>query len=125
MKNTVLLLAILLLSACAAKFDTVEYGRLVDMRHIANSSVCVSLEDTKDTLLLLQEYVQKQAIYSKHLPNNTATIEMVDALQNTVDRFAAQYASRDTASLAFCRIQMNIISSQLDAMLATIGRRPR
>ena len=101
MKKTIATISVaLLLSGCAvldslklAKFDTNEYGSVVDLRSYAQVVIPFCDEEYFDYDLVMQLHMLSTTMfnYAQFLPNNSDTIEMVKALHEIVQQFKAKY----------------------------------
>jgi hypothetical protein len=118
------ILMLILLAGCAAKFDTNEYSRMVDIRHALDESRCANDADARVMSTEIKNYLKWLSIYSQHLPDNANTQTMISAMKNTADEFAER-AARSGSSVVYCRLKVRTMTDQIDSILKTTGRRSR
>jgi hypothetical protein len=116
--------AAMMMVGCAAKFDNNEYSRLVDMRHQLHESRCANDSDMRVMISELVDHSSWLLIYSKYLPNNDATVVMLDSYTKTLADLQNNYKG-STPSIVYCRIKIKTMQEQLDIMLRTTASRPR
>ena len=118
------LLFVVLLSACAAKFDSKEYGRMVDIRYSLDAVNCQDPSSARTMAITVKQHTDWLALYSQHLPDNSNTQAMVAALDRSATEFATRYQNA-TPSQAYCRAKVQNLQVEIDIILKTTGRRPR
>lgn len=118
------LLFVVLLSACAAKFDTNEYSRMVDIRYSLDAVNCQDPVRARIMATTVKQHTDWLALYSQHLPDNSNTQAMVAALNRSAAGFSARY-NNATPSPAYCRAKVQNLQAEIDIILKTTGRRPR
>jgi hypothetical protein len=124
MKRLFILLMPLMLAACAT-FDNNEYSRMVDMRYGLSAQHCDDPRTARimaNQTLIITDWLN---IYSRYLPNNTNTRNMLETYRIGVKDFVDRYESATSPSAAFCRLRVKNLHDQLDIMLDTTARRPR
>ena len=119
MKKTIATISVaLLLSGCAvldslklAKFDTNEYGSVVDLRSYAQVVIPFCDEEYFDYDLVMQLHMLSTTMfnYAQFLPNNSDTIEMVKALHEIVQQFKPKYDTERYVSNNYCRLKLQQI----------------
>jgi hypothetical protein len=118
------ILFLIMLAGCAARFDTNEYSRMVDMRHALLESRCANVSDVRAMSRTIQTDISWLVIYSQHLPNNDNTVAMLAAVKKTADEFSDRSAKADF-SVAYCRIKVRTLQDQIDIILKNTANRPR
>lgn len=123
MKRLAIILIPLLLAACAT-FDNNEYARLVDLRHELRENRCADEAEARQMVASVMNNTEWIQIYSRYLPLNKNTVNMLAAYSEGVKEFSKAY-EQTTPSVIFCRLKVRNLHDQLDIMLATTARRPR
>jgi hypothetical protein len=118
------ILLLILLAGCAAKFDSNEYSRLVDIRHALLESRCADAADVRAMSKTIQNDLSWLMIYSQNLPHNDNTTSMLAAMKTTADELSIR-TSRDDFSVVYCRLKIRTLQDQLDIILKTTANRPR
>lgn len=135
MKKTIATISIvLLLSGCTvldslrlAKFDTNEYGSVVDLRSYAQVVIPFCDEKVFDYDLVMQLHMLSTSMfnYAQFLPNNDDTIEMVKALHEIVQQFKAKYDTQEYVSNNYCRLKLQQIERSARRIQEAIGSKNR
>ena len=135
MKKTIATISIvLLLSGCTvldslrlAKFDTNEYGSVVDLRSYAQVVTPFCDEQVFDYDLVMQLHMLSTSMfnYAQFLPNNDDTVEMVKALHEIVQQFKAKYDTQEYVSNNYCRLKLQQIERSARRIQETIGSKNR
>lgn len=112
------------LVGCSAKFDNAEYSKLVDMRALVDTEVCVSHDSAQARAKELSFMSGWLVTYSTYLPRNKPTQDMVAAVDSTIKTFEHRYKISNPSE-TYCRLQMDIISNQLDMVLEASGDKRR
>jgi hypothetical protein len=128
--KSILLSSLILLTACAVKFDPVEHSRMVDVRHrvyqALNEQHCADPKMAKYQAESLDSDATWLLFYTQYIPNNNSAEKMAVELKNTTADFAKRY--RDTAkppSKVFCELRLKNIATQIEIIQRTNARRPR
>jgi len=135
MKKTIATISVaLLLSGCTvleslklAKFDTNEYGSVVDLRSYAQVVTPFCDEQVFDYDLVMQLHMLSTSMfnYAQFLPNNDDTIEMVKALHEIVQQFKAKYDTQGFVSNNYCRLKLQQIERSARRIQEAIGSKNR
>ena len=135
MKKTIATISIvLLLSGCTvldslrlAKFDTNEYGSVVDLRSYAQVVTPFCDEQSFDYDLVMQLHMLSTSMfnYAQFLPNNDDTIEMVKTLHEIVQQFKAKYDTQGFVSNNYCRLKLQQIERSARRIQEAIGSKNR
>lgn len=124
-----ILLVSLLLAGCAVKFDPVEHGRLVDIRHRVDMAIhdhhCRQAEQAKATAEQLYRDAHWLMIYSQHIPNNASLEKMSSELAKTTEEFVQRYRNTTPPSTIYCDLKLKNIHQQVEIIQRTNARRPR
>jgi hypothetical protein len=129
LKST-LLSSLILLTACAVKFDPVEHSRMVDVRHrvyqALNEQHCADPKMARYQAESLDSDATWLLFYTQYIPNNNSAEKMAVELKNTTADFAKRY--QDTTkppSKVFCELRLKNIATQIEIIQRTNARRPR
>ena len=129
LKST-LLRSLILLTACAVKFDPVEHSRMVDVRHrvyqALNEQHCADPKMARYQAESLDSDATWLLFYTQYIPNNNSAEKMAVELKNTTADFAKRY--QDTTkppSKVFCELRLKNIATQIEIIQRTNARRPR
>jgi len=135
MKKTIATISVaLLLSGCTvleslklAKFDTNEYGSVVDLRSYAQVVTPFCDEQSFDYDLVMQLHMLSTSMfnYAQFLPNNDDTIEMVKTLHEIVQQFKAKYDTQGFVSNNYCRLKLQQIERSARRIQEAIGSKNR
>lgn len=129
LSKKLLLLASAFLVACAAKFDPVEHGRLVEVRHHAaealERSYCSVPEQAKHTAQKLDSDAGWLLFYSQYTPKNESMQTMSAELKKITHDFAQRYQQSTAPSRVFCELKLKNIVTVVDVMQRTNARRTR
>ena len=135
MKKTIAIISVaLLLSGCTvleslklAKFDTNEYGSVVDLRSYAQVVTPFCDEQVFDYDLVMQLHMLSTSMfnYAQFLPNNDDTIEMVKALHEIVQQFKTKYDTQGFVSNNYCRLKLQQIERSARRIQEAIGSKNR
>jgi len=135
MKKTIATISIvLLLSGCTvldslrlAKFDTNEYGSVVDLRSYAQVVTPFCDEEYFDYDFVMQLHMLSTSMfnYAQFLPNNDDTVEMVKTLHEIVQQFKVKYDTQEYVSKNYCRLKLQQIERSARTIQETIGRKNR
>lgn len=135
MKKTIATISVaLLLSGCTvleslklSKFDTNEYGSVVDLRSYAQVVTPFCDEQSFDYDLVMQLHMLSTSMfnYAQFLPNNNDTIEMVKALHEIVQQFKAKYDTQGFVSNNYCRLKLQQIERSARRIQEAIGSKNR
>jgi hypothetical protein len=128
--KSILLSSLVVLTACAVKFDPVEHSRMVDVRH----TVYVAQTEQHCTDSKLARYSAENIdsdatwllFYTQYIPNNESAEKMAVELKNTTADFVKRYRDTEKApSKVFCELRLKNIATQIDIIQRTNARRPR
>lgn len=129
LKKLLLVSSLVLLTACAQKFDPVEHSRIVDVRHHAQQALdhshCASLDSAKRTAETLNEHASWLSIYSQHVPRNESMQRMSAELKKITQEFAQRYQQPTVPSRMYCELKLKNIVSVSSVMQQTNARRER
>ena len=128
--KSILLSSLILLTACAVKFDPVEHSRMVDVRHrvyhALNEQHCADPKMARYQAESLDSDATWLLFYTQYIPNNDSAEKMAVELKNTTADFAKRY--QDTVkppSKVFCELRLKNIATQIEIIQRTNARRPR
>jgi hypothetical protein len=129
LKST-LLSSLILLTACAVKFDPVEHSRMVDVRHrvyqAQTEQHCADPKMARYQAESIDSDATWLLFYTQYIPNNESAEKMAVELKNTTADFAKRY--QDTTkppSKVFCELRLKNIATQIEIIQRTNARRPR
>jgi hypothetical protein len=129
LKST-LLSSLILLTACAVKFDPVEHSRMIDVRHrvyqAQHEQHCADPKMARYQAESLDSDATWLLFYTQYIPNNESAEKMAVELKNTTADFAKRY--QDTTkppSKVFCELRLKNIATQIEIIQRTNARRPR
>lgn len=127
MKTLKLLLASSLLSGClfTAKFDSVEYSYVTQLRTISTASKPYCEDPVFMRLRAQQIYEISLALvhYSEFLPRNAPTFAMSQEMYAIVEPLKARYESGTKVSNSYCQNKMdNIIDNSITMQKAMNAR---
>ena len=135
MKKTIATISVaLLLSGCTvleslklAKFDTNEYGSVVDLRSYAQVITPFCDEEYFDYDFVMQLHMLSTSMfnYAQFLPNNDDTIEMVKALHEIVQQFKVKHDTQGFVSKNYCRLKLQQIERSARRIQEAIGSKNR
>lgn len=129
LKNILLVSSLALLTACAAKFDSLEYGRVVDIRHTVSiaqqEGVCAKPAQAKTVADSVYSDARWLMLYSQYLPNNEPAEKMAVALFNTAAEFSKRYESTEPVSKVYCDLKLKTLAVQVETIQKSHGGRPR
>jgi len=119
MKKLIFVLLFCLVTGCAlmiGNYDPVEYSYVNQIRTSAQLNKCSKPE-------VVGMYVNALLLknYSQFLPDNTATINLVNQLYTIVD----QLYTFDSPSPAYCQAKMKIIEETAERIQQVVGSKPR
>jgi outer membrane biogenesis lipoprotein LolB len=128
--KSILLSSLILLTACAVKFDPVEHSRMVDVRHRVHQAQaeqhCADPKMARYQAETLDSDATWLLFYTQYIPNNESAEKMATELKNTTADFAKRY--QDTTrppSKVFCELRLKNIATQIEIIQRTNARRPR
>lgn len=129
LKKLLVVSSIIILTACAARWDNADYSRVVDLRHTVSvaqrEQVCTNPERAR----IVADAVEKDAhwlmLYSDYLPNNEPGQKMSLALYNTAAEFSKRYQSSPVPSKVYCDLKLATLSKQIEVVQKTHAGRPR
>lgn len=129
LKST-LLSSLILLTACAVKFDPVEHSRMVDVRHrvyqAQTENHCADPKMARYQAEALDSDATWLLFYSQHIPKNESVEKMAVELKNTTADFAKRYQDTTrTPGKVFCELRLKNIATQIEIIQRTNARRPR
>lgn len=129
LKKLLLISGITILTACAAKFDVLEYGRVVDIRHTVSIAQQEKVCERTSQAKIIADSIYKDArwlmIYSQYLPNNEPGEQMAIGLFNTAAEFSKRYESTEPVSKFYCDLKLKALAQQVEIIQKSHGRRPR
>lgn len=130
LKNILLTSGILVLTACAAKWDNADYSRVVDIRHTVavaqRENACERPAQAQTVADAIERDAHWLLLYSDYLPNNGPGQEMALGLYNTAAEFSKHYATAKTPpSKVYCDLKLKTIAKQVDVIQKTHAGRPR
>lgn len=130
LKNTLAISTLVFLTACAVKFDPVEYGRMVDINYTVQraiqNDVCKDPKQAQYTAELIDDDATWLMIYTRHIPGNTNTANMATELKNTTSEFAKRYQTATTSpSKIYCDLKLKNLATQIEIIQQTNARRAR
>jgi hypothetical protein len=128
--KSILLSSLILLTACAVKFDPVEHSRMVDVRHrvyqALNEQHCSDPKLARYQAENLDSDATWLLFYTQYIPNNDSAEKMAVELKNTTADFAKRYRNTEkTPSKVFCELRLKNIATQIEIIQRTNARRPR
>lgn len=127
LKNT-LLASAFLLTACAAKFDPVEHGRVIDIKHQASEALarghCADHNMAKTVAERINSDTAWLVFYSQHIPKNQSMETMSLELQRITQEFAQRYQT-GTPSRVYCELKLKNIITVVGVIQQTNARRAR
>ena len=128
--KSILLSSLVLLTACAVKFDPVEHSRMVDVRHrvyqALNEQHCSDPKLARYQAENLDSDATWLLFYTQYIPNNDSAEKMAAELKNTTADFARRYRDTEkTPSKVFCELRLKNIATQIEIIQRTNARRPR
>lgn len=129
LKKVLLISCISILAACAAKFDGLEYGRVVDIRHTVSiaqqEKVCEKPGQAKTVADSIYSDARWLMIYAQYLPNNEPGEQMAIGLFNTAAEFSKRYDSVEPVSKFYCELKLKALAQQVETIQKSHGGRPR
>lgn len=130
LKNILLTSSILVLTACAAKWDSTDYSRAVDIRHTISvaqrEKVCERPAQARTVADDIERDAHWLMLYSDYLPNNEPGQQMALGLYNTAAEFSKHYATATTApSKVYCELKLKTLAKQVETIQKTHAGRPR
>jgi hypothetical protein len=127
-KSTLLISSIVFLTACAAKFDSAEYSRMVDIRQDVLTAQqehhCRDPQQARVTADRINKNAQWLMLYSAYIPSNSTTVTMLTEFKATTAGLAERYQSQPPSQI-FCELKLKNIADQIDIIQRTTARRPR
>jgi hypothetical protein len=128
--KSILLSSLILLTACAVKFDPVEHSRMVDVRHrvyqALNEQHCSDPKLARYQAENLDSDATWLLFYTQYIPNNDSAEKMAVELKNTTADFVKRYRNTEkTPSKVFCELRLKNIATQIEIIQRTNARRPR
>lgn len=128
--KSALLSSLMLLTACAVKFDPVEHSRMVDVRHrvyqAQTEQHCGDPKLARYTAENLNSDAAWLVFYTQYIPNNESAERMAVELKNTTADFARRYRDTEKSpSKIFCELRLKNIATQIEIIQRTNARRPR
>ena len=128
LKNALLVSSLAVLTACAAKWDNADYGRIVDIRHTVTVAqrdhVCDNPKQAQTVADTLERDAHWLMLYSDYLPNNEPNQQMSTALYNTVAEFSKRYQGTPPSKI-YCELKLKTVAQQIDTIQRTNAGRPR
>jgi len=125
MQKIITLIAVILLSGCTlfgATFDNNEYAsfaRLQTQSHFAINS-CPTPSDLRLHIDDMVKEVEFLHIYTKHLPRNTETHNIVTLIRANVIELRNGYAKGDK-SIKYCEIKLNTLSQSIQRAMEAVA----
>jgi hypothetical protein len=123
--TALMILFTIMLVGCAARFDSNEYARMVDIRMELSESRCADDADARVMSLAIDRHVSWLSVYSQHLPDNSNTRKMIESMKRSTDEFRDRYAQSQSPSVVYCRLKVRAMQDQVDIILKTTARRER
>ncbi len=125
-----LIVSSIALTACAVKFDPVEHGRMVDVRHTVHQALneqhCSDPKLARYSAENLDSDATWLLFYTQYIPNNESAEKMATELKKTTTDFAKRYRDTEkTPSKVFCELRLKNIATQIEIIQRTNARRPR
>lgn len=128
LKNILLTSSLVILTACAAKWDNVDYSRIVDIRHTVavaqREKVCENPRQAQTVADALESDAYWLMLYSDYLPNNAPNQTMSTALYNTAAEFSKRYQGTPPSKV-YCELKLKTLTQQIEIIQRTNARRPR
>lgn len=126
MKTISTLILATTLSACALlnppKFDSLQYGAMVDVRQIAaQSTKCDSAEGQLELAQALTGKVDWDLKYTEFLTNDTNAVTMLTLLKKEVDEFAVRAEKR--SSPTYCKAKLELIQEQSTTIQRALAKK--
>jgi len=129
LKNILLVSALAFLTACAAKFDPLEYGRVVDIRHTVSvaqqENTCAKPAQARTVADSIYSDVRWLMMYAQYLPDNSPGEQMAVALFNTAAEFSKRYEAPEPVSKVYCDLKLKTLAVQVETIQKSHGGRPR
>ena len=129
LKNILLASSLIILTACAAKFDALEYGRVVDIRHTVAIAQVEGVCADRTKAKIVADKIYKDAhwlmTYAQYLPNNEPGEQMAVAVFNTAAEFSKRYDSTEPVSKFYCDLKLKGLAVQVETIQKSHGGRPR
>lgn len=129
LKNILLASTLALLTACAAKFDSFEYARVVDIRHTVaiaqQQGTCANSTQAKAVADKIYSDARWLMTYAQYLPNNEPGEQMAIAVFNTAAEFSKRYESTEPVSKFYCDLKLKALAQQVETIQKSHGGRPR
>jgi hypothetical protein len=128
--KSILLSSLVFLTACAVKFDPVEHGRMVDVRHrvyqAQTEQHCADPKMARYQAESIDSDATWLLFYTQYIPNNQSAEKMAVELKNTTADFAKRYQDASKPpSKVFCELRLKNIATQIEIIQRTNARRPR
>ena len=128
--KSILLSGVVVLTACAVKFDPVEHSRMVDVRHrvyqALNEQHCSDPKLARYQAENLDSDATWLLFYTQYIPNNNSAEKMATELKKTTTDFVKRYRDTEkTPSKVFCELRLKNIATQIEIIQRTNARRPR
>jgi hypothetical protein len=128
LKNILLTSSILVLTACAARWDNADYSRIVDIRHTVavaqREKVCEKAAQAQTVADALERDAHWLMLYSDYLPNNEPNQQMATALYNTAAEFSKRYQGTPPSKV-YCELKLKTMAQQIETIQRTNAGRPR
>lgn len=119
------IMLVLLVAGCAARFDSNEYARMVDVRMELVESRCANDSDARIMSQAIDRHMSWLLVYSQHLPDNSNTRKMIESMKRSTDEFRDRYNQPQAPSGTYCRLKVRAMQDQVDIILKTTARRER
>jgi hypothetical protein len=129
MRNFIIITAFVLLSGCSlfgAKFDNNEYASFIrlETQTLATINKCDTPDDVRASLNSMVNEVGFLYTYTKHLPKNEETHQIVKVLQANIDEMKSRY-DKSNPSTAYCKIKLTTLSKSTERALKAITSKVR
>ena len=129
LKRILIASGLVVLTACAAKFDALEYGRVVDIRHTVSVAQQEGVCSDKLKAKLVADRIYSDArwlmMYSQYLPSNDPAEQMAIGVFNTAAEFSKRYDGVEPVSKFYCELKLKALAQQVETIQKSHGGRPR
>jgi hypothetical protein len=119
----ILLISVLLLSACANKFDTAAYVKMVDATETINPDTCsLPIKDLQANISKFKTQLDWLYYYENGFPNNHLVADMIKNIMDEANRFN-NIVQTSTISSEYCVNKSNGMRHALEMVINTEGRK--
>ena len=129
MKNILLITAIILISGCSlfgARFDNNEYESFVRLHTEITFAAenCNNPDVLRTNIYDIVKEVEFLYTYTKHLPNNNNTFNIVTILRSNIKELDKAYTD-GSKSETYCRAKLSILEQHLERSISTVATKGR